>query len=339
MDGLVSQVVSLGRWVIGSGRCFVIAEAGVNHNGDPALAHRLVDVAADAGADAVKFQTFDPDQLVARDAQKARYQVEATGSAETQLEMLRRLVLPVETFAALRDHASDRGIAFLSTAFDLGSARMLVELGVPAIKEPSGELDESTVRGGSWRRSKPPLLVSTGMATLDEVSRAAVAVVRRLSASSLALFHCVTNYPAPASESNLAAMATMRRAFDCPVGWSDHTQGINISIAAVALGAELIEKHFTLDRTLPGPDHAASLEPTELADLMIEGRKGVREGRSGRAGTGEKSPAPSELENTSRSRAGACTRRAHWRRALCWSSPTSWRFALEPGCRLRSATA
>jgi len=286
----MSRDVRVGRHVLGHGRCFVIAEAGVNHNGSPELAHRLVDVAADAGADAVKFQTFDPEQLVAADAKKARYQAAATGSSESQLDMLRALVLPTAVFKELRAHAIERGIEFLSTAFDLDSARMLVDLGMGAIKVPSGEITNhpfvEELAGFSL-----PLLVSTGMATLDEVD-AVVRVIREAGDPPIALFHCVTNYPTPAEDCNLAAMATLRRAFGCPVGWSDHTAGYHVSLAAVALGAELIEKHFTLDRAMPGPDHGASLEPDELARMMRELREVERS-----LGNGVKAPAASEIEN------------------------------------------
>jgi N-acetylneuraminate synthase/N,N'-diacetyllegionaminate synthase len=262
----VHQIALAGRQIGPDFPCFVIAEAGVNHNGEVKLAHRLIDAAADAGVDAVKFQTFDPDQVAAPAAVKADYQIEATGEEGAQLDMLRRLTLPPPAYRELARHAADRGLIFLSTPFDRSSADFLRELGVPAFKVSSGDVTnhpflEHLARAGL------PLLLSTGMSTLEEVARA-VEVIRACGASSLALFHCVSNYPAAPGDCNLRAMETMRSAFGAPVGWSDHTDGIDISIAAVALGANLLEKHFTLDRNLPGPDHKASLEPDELRDMV-----------------------------------------------------------------------
>lgn len=288
-----TRTVRLGRNTIGPGHpCFVIAEAGVNHNGDPELAHQLVDVAAAAGADAVKFQTFDPEQLAAADAPKAAYQIASTGSTESQLEMLRRLTLPREALAPLAAHAQDKGLLFLSTPFDPESADFLECIGMSGFKVPSGELTNLSFLAHVARKGKPVLL-STGMSTLDEVA-AAVAVVRSAGDPPLALFHCVTNYPASPGDCNLRAIETMRRAFGVPVGWSDHTEGLYPSIAAVAAGANLLEKHFTLDRGLPGPDHPASLEPEELAALVAA----VRETEAA-LGDGIKRPAPSEAMNAS----------------------------------------
>ncbi len=273
---------------IGRQPVFIIAEAGVNHNGDPALAHRLVDAAADAGADAVKFQTFDASLVAAATAPKAEYQRQRAGAEESQRDMLQRLTLPADVYPALAAHAADRRLIFLSTPFDLPSADFLFQLGLPAFKIPSGEITNVQLlrHVASYRR---PLLMSTGMATLDEVSLA-VDTVRRAGTDAIALFHCVSNYPAAAADCNLRAMATMRTAFEVPVGWSDHTDGLEISLAAVAAGAELLEKHLTLDRTLPGPDHAASLEPGELRRLVQEIR--VIEAA---LGDGVKRPTPSEL--------------------------------------------
>lgn len=276
---------------LGAGEpCFIIAEAGVNHNGDAELAHRLVEVAAEAGADAVKFQTFDPDVLVSRDAPKAEYQVANTGEEESQLEMLRRLVLPAETFESLARYAAERGILFLSTPFDAGSADLLERLGVQAFKVPSGEVTNHPLIAHLARKGKP-LLLSTGMSTLAEVGEA-VEVVRAHGSPPLALLHCVSEYPAPAAECNLRAMEAMRKAFGVPTGWSDHTEGLPVSIAAAAMGASVLEKHFTLDRTLPGPDHAASLEPGELVELVAS----VRAVEAAR-GDGVKRPMPSEAAN------------------------------------------
>jgi N,N'-diacetyllegionaminate synthase len=282
----------IGEKTIGPGHpCFVIAEAGVNHNGDAELAHRLVDIAADAGADAVKFQTFEPERLVSPLAPKAEYQLANTGPAESQLDMLRRLALPREALAALAAHAATRGLLFLSTPFDEASADLLEALGMPAFKVPSGEVTNHPLVAHVARKGRPVLL-STGMSTLGEVAEA-VQVVREHGNPPLALFHCVTSYPASPAECNLRAMEAMRTAFGVPVGWSDHTMGIQVSLAAVAAGAALLEKHFTVDRTLPGPDHAASLEPGDLSALV----RSIREIESA-LGDGVKRPTASEAANT-----------------------------------------
>jgi len=250
---------------------FLVAEAGVNHNGDPQLAHQLVDVAADAGADAVKFQAFDPDQLASPNAPKAIYQSLTTGTDETQLEMLRKLVLPKDAYGRLIEQAQRRGVLFLASPFDEASADFLQQLGIVAIKIPSGEITNLLfIR--HLAKMRLPLLMSTGMSDLEEV-RQAVVMVREYGNPPLALLHCVSCYPAPPIICNLRAMETMRHEFKVPVGWSDHTAGVAISFAAVARGANLLEKHFTLDRSMAGPDHRASLEPSELADLV----KGVRQ--------------------------------------------------------------
>lgn len=273
---------------IGAGRCYVIAEAGVNHNGDLALARTLIDIAIEAGADAVKFQTFDPEAVVSEVAPKAEYQIRNTGTAESQRDMLQRLTLPPSAFAELSARARDRGITFLSTPFDPASAALLIELGVPALKVPSGELTNLPFlrRLAAARR---PLLISTGMATLDEV-RQAVVTVRDCGARDVALLHCVSSYPAEPASCNLRAMQTMREAFDVPVGWSDHTLGTDVALAAAALGAAVVEKHFTSDRRLEGPDHAASLEPPELRALV----DGIRAVESA-LGSGVKAPTEAEL--------------------------------------------
>jgi N-acetylneuraminate synthase/N,N'-diacetyllegionaminate synthase len=283
--------IGLGSRTIGEGHpCFVIAEAGVNHNGDPELAHRLVDAAADAGADAVKFQTFDPERLVSPRARPAEYQIANTGSSESQLDMLRRLVLPQEALAPLTAHAAERGLLFLSTPFDESSADLLQDLGLPAFKIPSGEVTNHPFVAHVSAKGKP-VLMSTGMSTMAEVAEA-VQVVRENGDPPLALFHCVTSYPAAAADCNLHAIGAMRAAFGVPVGWSDHTEGRQVSLAAVAAGASLLEKHVTLARDLPGPDHAASLEPEELAALV----GAVREIELA-LGDGVKRPAASELAN------------------------------------------
>jgi N-acetylneuraminate synthase/N,N'-diacetyllegionaminate synthase len=291
-----------GHW-IGSGHpCFVIAEVGVNHNGDLDLAHNLVDVAADAGADAVKFQTFTPERLAAVDAPKAEYQA-ARDAASSQLDMLRRLRLDREAHVALQRHAADAGIVFLSSAFDLESVELLDALDVPAIKVPSGEITNRDLLAAIGATGRPALM-STGMATLDEVDRA----VEWLEAptSDLLLFHCVSRYPAPPEDANLRAMNSLRERYNVPVGWSDHTEGIAVSTAAVALGADAIEKHITLDRTLPGPDHAASLEPKQFAE-MVAAIRTVEVA----LGSGVKAPAKGEADL-----AAVARKSLHWSRAL-----------------------
>lgn len=270
---------------------FIIAEAGVNHNGSIDLARRLVDVAAEAGADAVKFQSFRADQLVTRRAEKAAYQVANTGTEGAQMEMLRGLELSDGDHQILVDHCRDRAIRFMSTAFDMDSLAYLASIDMPAVKIPSGDITYGPMLLAAARLGKP-LIISTGMATLGDIEDGldvvAFALTRsgvpsgradvegaRLGAEghaalvrSVTLLHCVTQYPAPPATVNLRAMDTMAAAFGLPVGYSDHTLGTTVSIAAVARGATVIEKHFTLDRGLDGPDHKASLEPDELASLV-----------------------------------------------------------------------
>jgi len=285
--------------------CFIIAEAGVNHNGDVDFAHQLIDAAADAGADAVKFQTFDPTALTAPEARKAAYQVETTGAAGSQLEMLQGLVLASEVYPPLMRHAEQRGLVFLSTPFDEGSADFLDRLGLAAFKVSSGDLTTLPFLRFLAAKNKP-LLVSTGMATLGEVM-AAVSTIRQADEDfPLALFHCVSNYPAEPADCNLLAMHTLAQTFRCAVGWSDHTQDIHISLAAVALGAVLLEKHFTLDRTLPGPDHRASLEPDELR-RMVAAIRDVEKAR----GDGLKRPVAAEAAT-----ATAARRSLYWAQSL-----------------------
>lgn len=257
----------IGVRVVGTGApVFIVAEAGVNHNGDPALARQLVDVAAQAGADAVKFQTFRSESLVTRNAPKAAYQCETTGAGEGQLEMLARLELTLDQHAEIQAHCAKRGILFFSTPFDETSADVLEKLGVQLFKLPSGEITNLPLLRHVASKGKP-IILSTGMSTLAEVSEA-VTAIRGAGDPPLALLHCLSAYPAPASEINLRAMDTLREQFGCPVGLSDHTLGIEVAIAAVARGAAIVEKHFTLDKRLPGPDHEASLAPTELAALV-----------------------------------------------------------------------
>jgi N-acetylneuraminate synthase/N,N'-diacetyllegionaminate synthase len=282
---------------------FVIAEAGVNHNGDLELAKRLVDVAAEARADAVKFQTFRTEALVSAGAPKAGYQRETTGAAESQYEMLARLELSPDAHAALSEHCARRGIVFFSAAFDEASADALERLDVPLFKIPSGEITNLPLLRHLAAKGRP-LVLSTGMSTFTEVADA-VAAIRAAGDPPLAILHCVSSYPAPAAETNLRAMDTVRAAFGVPVGLSDHTLGLEISLAAVARGAAVIEKHFTLDKTLPGPDHRASLAPLELAALV----NGIRAVESA-LGDGVKQPTPAELETRAVARKSLVAARA-----------------------------
>jgi N,N'-diacetyllegionaminate synthase len=269
---------------------FIIAEAGVNHNGSLDLALRLADAAKASGADAVKFQTFRADLIATRSAHKAPYQERTTAHAESQFEMLQRLELDAAAHRRLIDHCRQIGIQFLSSPFDAQSADLLATMNVSLYKVPSGEITNLPFLKHLARKGRP-LILSTGMSTLGEVEEA-VNVLKAAGASKLTLLHCVTEYPAPYAEVNLRAMHTLKSAFGLPVGYSDHTPGIDIAIAAVALGAEVIEKHLTLDRSLPGPDHAASLEPSELQQMVVA----IRHVEAA-LGTGIKAPAPCELPN------------------------------------------
>lgn len=297
-------------------RVFVIAEAGVNHNGDRAMALRLVDAAADAGADAVKFQTFSASKLVTRAAPKAQYQQRATGNDEGQYEMIRALELDRAAHDAIAAHAKKRGIEFLSTPFDPDSLAMLVGMGMQRIKVSSGDITDAPYLV-QIARAAPTVIVSTGMSTLSDIEDALGALAfgftqpadaapsreafarafgspegRAALAARVTVLHCTTEYPAPFEEVNLRAMRTIGEAFGLPVGYSDHTTGTHVSIAAVALGAVLIEKHFTLDRNLPGPDHKASLEPGELAAMVAAIRDVERA-----MGDGVKRPTAAEWKN------------------------------------------
>lgn len=253
--------------VIGGERVYVIAEAGVNHNGDLDRALEMVAVAAEAGADAVKFQTFSADRLVTASAPKAAYQTAETGEG-SQKDMLQSLELSPDDHESLIAACRECGIAFLSTPFEEQSADLLESLDVPAFKIPSGEITNLPFLRHVAAKQRP-MLVSTGMADMTEVA-AAVETILATGNGRFALLHCLSQYPADPAEANLRAMATMAQAFGCPVGYSDHTPGATVAIAAVALGAALIEKHFTLDRNLPGPDHKASLEPAALNSLIAD---------------------------------------------------------------------
>jgi N-acetylneuraminate synthase/N,N'-diacetyllegionaminate synthase len=295
---------AVGARRIGAGApVFVIAEAGVNHNGDLDLARRLVDVAAEAGADAVKFQTFRTEALVSGAAPKARYQMETTGAEESQQAMLAKLELSPAAHATLRDHARRRGIVFFSTPFDEGSADLLDDLGVELLKVPSGEVTNLPLLRHLAAKRRP-ILMSTGMCTLAEVETA-VATLREAGDPPLALLHCVSAYPAPVEDTNLRAMDTLRARFGCPVGLSDHSLGVAIALAAAARGADVLEKHVTLDRNLPGPDHRASLTPGELTALV----QGVRAIEAA-LGDGDKRPMPSELDTRAVARRSLVAARA-----------------------------
>jgi N,N'-diacetyllegionaminate synthase len=273
-------------------RVLVIAEAGVNHNGDPALARKLIDAAGRGGADLVKFQTFDADRQVTRSAQKASYQQANTGTDESQHEMLRRLQLSREMHEMLIAHCRERGIGFFSTGFDIESVELLVELGLDRFKIPSGEITNLPYLRHIGRYGKPVIL-STGMATLGEVEAALEALERSgTPRDRITVLHCNTEYPTPMADVNLRAMRTIGETFGVAFGYSDHTPGIEVPIAAVALGASVIEKHFTLDRNLPGPDHKASLEPDELA-AMVTAIRNIEQA----LGDGIKRPSGSETKN------------------------------------------
>jgi N,N'-diacetyllegionaminate synthase len=270
----------------------VIAEAGVNHNGELTVARRLVDVAAEAGADLVKFQTFSADRLVTAQAQKATYQATDGDPGESQHAMLRRLELTPAMHRELLAHCRARGIGFFSTAFDIESLDVLAALGLTRFKIPSGEITNLPYLrhvGGFGK----PLIMSTGMATMEEIG-AALAVLEKAGTAreSITVLHCNTQYPTPMVDVNLRAMLDIHDHFGVQVGYSDHTLGIEVAIAAVALGATIIEKHFTLDRAMPGPDHKASLEPAELAAMVAA----IRHVECA-LGDGVKRPSASELPN------------------------------------------
>ncbi len=273
-------------------RTLIIAEAGVNHNGDIGLAKQLIDVAAEAGADFVKFQTFNANRLVTHAAKKADYQTKNTDCNESQHEMLRRLELTPAMHIELIAHCALRNIGFFSTGFDIESVDLLVSLGQNQFKIPSGEITNLTYLRHIGQLGKPVIL-STGMATLGDIE-AAIDVLEEAGTprSNLTLLHCTTEYPTPMAEVNLRAMQSIHSAFGVAVGYSDHTQGIEVAIAAVALGATVIEKHFTLDCNMPGPDHKASLEPEELK-AMVSAIRNIEVA----LGDGIKRLTPSEAKN------------------------------------------
>jgi N,N'-diacetyllegionaminate synthase len=283
----------------------IIAEAGVNHGGSIATALRLVDIAADAGADVVKFQTFRADELVTPAAPKADYQRATTDGKESQHEMIRKLELSPEMHHALIDHCRTRGIGFFSTAFDIASLMFLAGLGFKRFKVPSGEITNFPYLQCVGVFGKP-ILLSTGMATLEEIHEA-IRVLEGAGTprSNITVLHCNTEYPTPMEDVNLLAMLEIGRACNVAVGYSDHTMGIEVSIAAVALGATVIEKHITLDRSAIGPDHAASLEPDELR-IMVRAIRSIERA----LGDGHKRPTPSEVKNRAVARKSLVAARA-----------------------------
>lgn len=269
---------------------FIIAEAGVNHNGSLDNAKRMVECAAEAGADAIKFQTFKAETLVCKNAQKAEYQKETTGNEESQLEMLKKLELTEEEYEELKRYCGEKHIMFLSTPFDLDSLRYLNEIGIEIIKIPSGEITNYPYLREIGKLRKP-IIMSTGMSTMAEVEEA-VEVLQINGARDITLLHCNTQYPTPYGDVNLRAMLALKDKFHTEVGYSDHTLGVEVPIAATAMGATVIEKHFTLNRGMEGPDHKASLEPDELK-CMIRSIRNVEQAM----GTGIKEPTNSEYKN------------------------------------------
>ena len=268
----------------------IIAEAGINHNGDIETAKRMVDVAKEAGADYVKFQTFVPRKLVSQYAEKAEYQKRNTERDETQMQMLQRLTLTNENFIELKEYCEYVGISFISTPFDLESIEFLKTLDMDFWKIPSGEITNLPYleKVAETRRK---IVMSTGMCDMNEIQQA-VAILEKKGAKEIVLLHCNTQYPTPFEHVNLNAMSEIRRITGKQVGYSDHTSGIEVAIAAVALGAVVIEKHFTLDKCMEGPDHKASLEPDELR-IMISAIRNIEKA----LGDGRKEPSPSERNN------------------------------------------
>lgn len=274
------------------GKVIIIAEAGVNHNGSLDNAFKLVDAASEAGADFVKFQTFKAEALVAKSAKKAAYQIQNTADGnDSQFQMLKKLELSHEDHKAIIDYCKTKDIAFFSTAFDLDSLQYLKDIGLDLVKIPSGE-----VTNLPYLRKAADLfnrvIISTGMCTMDDI-KSAVHVFRQKGIEDITILHCNTEYPTPMSDVNLKAMLQISEEFGMEVGYSDHTLGIEVPIAAVALGGKVIEKHFTLNKAWPGPDHAASLEPAELK-AMVESIRNIEQAISG---SGIKVPSPSELKN------------------------------------------
>ena len=268
-------------------KTFIIAEAGVNHNGSINLAKKLVDIAQEAGCDAIKFQTFKSENLTSKKAKKANYQNITTNADESQLEMLKKLELSYDEFKELQNYCNIKGIMFLSTPFELESIDFLASLNMPIFKIPSGEITNLPYLR-KINSLKKKVILSTGMSNLDEIQEA----LNILKDCEISLLHCTTEYPCPYEDVNLKAIQAMKEKFNLEIGYSDHTQGIEISLAAVAMGATIIEKHFTLDKKMEGPDHQASLEPNELKELV----KSIRNIEKA-IGNGKKEPVQSEIKN------------------------------------------
>ena len=278
--------------IIMPNRTLIIAEAGVNHNGDIKLAKQLIDVAADCGADYVKFQTFSADRIVTKSADKAEYQKQSSDSSESQFEMLKRLELSVEMHLKLIEHCKHKSIKFLSTGFDIQSVDLLVGLGLNLVKIPSGEITNLPLLRHIGSLDLPVIL-SSGMSTMKEIGDALLILEQTgLPRAQITVLHCTTEYPTPMDEVNLRAMNSIRNTLGVAVGYSDHTLGIEVSVAAVALGASVIEKHFTIDRSLPGPDHKASSEPVELV-AMVKAIRNIEVA----LGSDVKEPTMSEIKN------------------------------------------
>lgn len=283
-------------------RIFIIAEAGVNHNGNQELAEKMIDAAADAGADAVKFQTFKAENIVCRNAVKAEYQKKNTRQDESQLAMLKKLEITEQVHEKLMARCREKRIQFLSTPFDLDSILLLEKLGMQIYKIPSGEITNYPYlcRIGSLRKK---VILSTGMCELNEVKQA-VEVLREQGTTDITLLHCNTEYPTPMRDVNLKAMLTLKEELGLPIGYSDHTLGIEVPIAAAAMGAAVIEKHFTLDKNMDGPDHKASLEPKELK-AMVGAIRNIEQA----LGDGIKKPTDSEIKNRDVARKSIVARR------------------------------
>jgi len=282
--------IKIGDRLVGHGELtFIIAEVGVNHDGKLTRAKELIEIAVDAGADAVKFQTFIPEEIVVEKAPKAAYQKVTTDAKQSQLDMLRDVSLSFNDFVILKNYCDDKGITFLSTPFDLKSINFLAELGVAAIKVTSTDTNNLPALKHIASMNLPVIL-STGMSTLGEIE-AAVDTIYSTGNDQVAILHCTSNYPTLPEDCNLRSMHTIAQAFQTVVGYSDHSLGIEVSIGAVALGASIIEKHFTIDKSLPGPDHQASLNPDELRSLV----KAIRNIEKA-LGDGIKKPVQRELE-------------------------------------------
>lgn len=284
-------------------KVFIIAEAGVNHNGSLELALKLVDKAKEAGADCVKFQTFHSENEISRFAEKAEYQKENCSAAESQLDMVKKLELPFSDFVKLKAYCDKVGIVFLSTPFELDSVAFLDTIEMPFWKIPSGEVTNYPFLR-AIAKTRKPVVMSTGMCEIDEIA-AAIKLLKANGTSKISLLHCNTEYPTPFEDVNLNAMKTLREYFGVEVGYSDHTAGIEVAIAAAALGATIIEKHFTLDKNMDGPDHKASLEPEELA-AMVTGIRHIELAMGNR----EKTVSNSERKNISIARKSIVAKRA-----------------------------